>query len=869
METYDVYLYLDNAYVLLNEANEIQLPLSLNFNIDGTLDNGMIQFKGSYSKQIKPFTKCKIVINKIDATTKTFYFYTANATKKKIALYKNIYMHDVFLIEPTKILERYLLGARTFSEGSSFFTSNKELIELIIDTCYPRSVINININKLNITLNTENNEAFDLKAKELFTNKQTTLFEALNEIGGRINAIPRMIDFETLTFQFRENKNDYLLTQSGVEIFSEKTKQDLDDYATSIQSHIPNVIDLDSPMFNLNNILGYSVRSETVRVTEDTAVLLLDKPIYKIKSIKVAPTQNTKAKLYINSIYYGDFAFINALDITDFIFEKKQWEQLPYYSFLSATKDQLSSIYFTQNTNKIEGFFGYHDNWLFRSGVTIKKLLEKRLTGIGRQEIFDIFTKEKIEEELGAPLDPDDTLSFPSMASNNFLDLEYIVEYYPTDEVIVNAYKERWETDERELNTLVYNQSSNVINFNYYGDNLQTTIKRIGNRQVEIYFKTKNKNIPELTDKISFENEDYFISEIAVEYFRNFKKIKVVADKNFTRFNPDISLDSQIRLFNIPNDNYQIDRIIKIDRFIFLGKVNKTQKESDFSIKFKQMFMKRFILSSSAKKEEIIIADLEIMVGPEGFSSSLNHFVKPINILSTNKAILMSFGFNENIAGGYQKAPATEDSFGALNKVIPYVNEKGEFTDFMITIRNQRERDTFNANLLPVNSITNFTVGDFFFDTYIIKVKKDVREIIKLNYQINILSDVSDFIIGSSFSEYLKRSLKNSGIEKRYVYFSSNKLTNDFKEDLSKAATEIIDTIATIGTETFKLDKGSYNINDIAKSNNNYLQVTISNDLKATYNSYAILDENYKTIFISNDMEADKIYFNFADNYKD
>ena len=127
------------------------------------------------------------------------------------------------------------------------------------------------------------------------------------------------------------------------------------------------------------------------------------------------------------------------------------------------------------------------------------------------------------------------------------------------------------------------------------------------------------------------------------------------------------------------------------------------------------MFMKRFILSSSAKKEEIIIADLEIMVGPEGFSSSLNHFVKPINILSTNKAILMSFGFNENIAGGYQKAPATEDSFGALNKVIPYVNEKGEFTDFMITIRNQRERDTFNANLLPVNSITNFTCWRFLF----------------------------------------------------------------------------------------------------------------------------------------------------------
>ena len=81
-------------------------------------------------------------------------------------------------------------------------------------------------------------------------------------------------------------------------------------------------------------------------------------------------------------------------------------------------------------------------------------------------------------------------------------------------------------------------------------------LKESGTGKLRFTSKQKIKNIPELTDKISFENEDYFISEIAVEYFRNFKKIKVVADKNFTRFNPDISLDSQIRLFNIPNDNY-------------------------------------------------------------------------------------------------------------------------------------------------------------------------------------------------------------------------------------------------------------------------------------------------------------------------
>ena len=91
--------------------------------------------------------------------------------------------------------------------------------------------------------------------------------------------------------------------------------------------------------------------------------------------------------------------------------------------------------------------------------------------------------------------------------------------------------------------------------------------------------------------------------------------------------------------------------------------------------------------------------------------------------------------------------------------------------------------------------------------------------------------------------------LKNDLFKKRYVYFSNNKLTSDFKEDITKTATEIVDRIAVIGTEMFKLDKGDYDLDYIGYEENNYLKITISEDLKSVYNSYAILDENYKTIF--------------------
>lgn len=853
MESYDVYLQLENEYVKLDTSNnyEIQMPITINQKIDGTLNSGHFEVKTTYAKQIKPFTKCKIIRTLTDLTTETYYFYTANTTKRKLALYKTEYMHEVYLIDPTKILERYIIGARTFSVGSSFFTTYEDLINLMIETCYTKS--GSEANKINITLDKKGNDVFSLPAKEMFTNKQTTLFEALNEIGQRINAFPRMKDFETLTFDFRESKEEYIINE--VDIFSEISKQNIDDLATNIQSQIPNVIDLDSPMYNLNDKMGYSLRSETVRITEDTGVLILDKPIYKIKSIKVAPTKDTKTTLRKNSTSIIS-PFLYSLDITEYIYEKKQWEQLPYYDRAGAENDQLATLYFTQNTNKIEGFFGYHDNFWERAGQTIQTLLNRAVIKADKEQVF-----------FG--LDIDEILGLSGVSGNKYIDLEYIVEYYPTDEIIVNAYKERWETENRETNTLIYNQNANIINFNYYGENLQATIKRLGNEELEINMKIKGKTIPKLTQRINIYNQDYFISDLSIEFYRNFKKVKILADKNFSKFSPDISLNSQIRLFNIPNDNYIIDRIIKVDNFLFIDKVFKRNDfETNTKLPFKYLLMNSFLTRSSylgsPLNKTVPLASITLT----GTNVPLYEINKPINFLTTSKAVIFSFGFNENIAGGYQKVSAT-DSFGAINKLVPYTNEKGEFVSCYIGINSPIDRNNYNANITPELSYDVEIEDKQYFNFYLDNIKKDVREIIKFNFQFNVLSDNKDYIIGDSFLSGFSNLFKNDLFKKRYVYFSNNKLTSDFKEDITKTATEIVDRIATIGTEMFKLDKGDYDLDYIGYEENNYLKITISEDLKSVYNSYAILDENYKTIFISNDLEADKIYFNFANNYND
>ena len=81
-----------------------------------------------------------------------------------------------------------------------------------------------------------------------------------------------------------------------------------------------------------------------------------------------------------------------------------------------------------------------------------------------------------------------------------------------------------------------------------------------------------------------------------------------------------------------------------------------------------------------------------------GTNVPLYEINKPINFLTTSKAVIFSFGFNENIAGGYQKVSAT-DSFGAINKLVPYTNEKGEFVSCYIGINSPIDRNNYNANI--------------------------------------------------------------------------------------------------------------------------------------------------------------------------
>ena len=823
----------------LNKDNgyKIIMPISIKETLDETLDSGHFQMITTDSEQIKPFTKSKLVINGKES------YWFANSTATVFNSKKGTYKHDVYLIEPTKILERHILGARAFSSGSSFFTTNEELIKLIIETCYPD-----NPNPLsNLVLDTKDRKEFNENSREYFFPEQTTLFEALEAIGKSINAFPRLKDFNTLVYDFFDNEKQYELGEKNV--FYEQISYDINQYANSIESYVNNVVDEDNPIYALDDKNGISIRSETIRITEDTGQIILDKPIYKVLSVKVAPTEKASANFQID---FGtkDFVPIIPIDISNYIYDKKEWDLLDPEPVGGTIQDhliihddkQLCTLYYTSGQKTIENMFSYKKHWSIVFGGQISVIKQILNNKFFNASLFE--KREHFGEEVSSV--------FNGFINDDLTDLEYIVEYIPLDTIKAKIYKNRYELNKAENNTLIYNQNANIIDMSYYGKNLQATIQKLGNESYSIAFKDKLNIIPKAGEKIG----DYYISVVDVEYYNNYNKIKVELVKYYNKIAANVGIDSQLRLYNIPNDNYVTERIIHLDRFCFLDTKKSAEESSDFPLYGEQIF-KRILLQTITPG--VFDTFHEEYKGSPLASLFINHydkmFIKPTSSFEIGNSFLISFGFDDNSLAGYQKN-------GDKSKSVLYVDEKGEVETLRFEINKHKSyaenTQQSVANMLPKNIMGGDPDNILLpmIHSPVLSIKKDSREVLKFNYQMHFLSDNPNIIIGDVFSKSSLFSYQGARGGRNWMYVQRNIYL--FEEKLNHNTKKRLKGTGYIPSE----EEMKLTIID-----DEYVNVFINETLKTNYKSFVITNFKDEVILICNDINVEKIYFNFSNSY--
>lgn len=565
-----------------------------------------------------------------------------------------------------------------------------------------------------------------------------TLREALNQIGGFIHAMPRLkrwyptpvSDFQyVVSFDFYGGMETS--SAASYPYVAESYGADIESYATKLDSQANNLVNsmqdgsgtITEPYYD-----GYkTVRTETAyaRISDSGMIIETQFPIYDVISVK--------AGILPGQTYEGG-------DITPYVFESADYSRM---SSVGATypNSKIYALYFTQGEKNIKGLDFKKPNAVNPSQENYAIVHILRTTS-GHNDF--------------------------SMDSTAYPELAFQITYRPIWSARVQQTKSNIDGILKPR-ALAYNQSANLIESRYYGENLKGTIARIGNvGRSRTFIGQKLSSIPKCGQLF---DEDYYIAGVSVEWGVFDYKCTLALSKDFNRLSQYIGIDAQKRYYEV-SEKAAYNRNINFTDYLVIGDSMGEAEYTYFSGTTALSEIRSTFLSEAKYKITHVIA--------EGFSSSaaeepdLPSIVLPVIACAFGNSMVFSFSYADNYSAGnqavYAEAGSEDDVSGYFQQGTAYADTYGrmEFLRWrMYSWRlppsgtNAQEDQTKIGTLLPgmdgsfsVGGAILSTLGTTALDTEKpMWIKKDSREKISVNYQIEFVTNRKNLVIGSGFAK--------------------------------------------------------------------------------------------------------------------
>lgn len=561
-----------------------------------------------------------------------------------------------------------------------------------------------------------------------------TLREALNQIGGFIHAMPRLkrkYDSTGTTFEYVVSFDFYgdMETSSAASYpyVAESYGADIESYATKLDSQVNNLVNsmqdgsgtITEPYYD-----GYkTVRTETAyaRISDSGMIIETQFPIYDVISVK--------AGILPGQTYEGG-------DITPYVFESAD------YSRMSSVDDtypyaKMYAVYFTQGEKNIKGldFKRPNEYTSAAEGYAIINILR---TSSGYSN-FSITTE------------------YPELAFQITYRPIWSARVQQTKSNISGILKPR---------ALAYNQSANLIESRYYGENLKGTIARIGNvGRSRTFIGQKLSSIPKCGQLF---DEDYYIAGVSVEWGVYDYKCTLALSKDFNRLSQYIGIDAQKRYYEV-SEKAAYNRNINLTDYLVIGDSMGTADYTYFSGSNGIGAIRSTFQNSTKYKITHVIA--------EGYSDSsatapdLPSILLPVISCPLGNGMVFSFSYADNYSAGNQATYASGGTIsGYFQQGTAYTDTYGRMEYLRWRMYNYRlppsgtdaqEDQTKIGTALPQRD-SLITEGGAILSTLGVSVtdpdhsmwvKKDSREILSVNYQIEFVTNRKNLVIGSGFAK--------------------------------------------------------------------------------------------------------------------
>lgn len=588
-------------------------------------------------------------------------------------------------------------------------------------------------------------------APEFAFTKQT-LRECLQQVGEVLHGEPRLTPKKDSAGEWYYEVSYDLFGQPKKWMHANRphviaqVSQNANSYATSIDSAAENIVNVKGTMTEPYADGGKSMRAmeEYVRITDQNMIFMTSRPIYTISSFEwLQPTESG----------------FKAWQIEPYLFESSQYgSQLSSYDG-GYPNSKAFALMYTQGERNITQFNFKQEQPIapaFADYAIINIL--RRVTG-------------------------DDSLTVSS-----YPEMVFRIKYVPFYQARVSQTKPLYDKNAVPA-AMIYNQQSNVMDSTAYGENLKGVIARLGNEDKSYTYRLSRLNqIPKAGMKY---DDEYYISGVYTQFLPNVIMCTVTLTKDFNRLARYTGVSSVKRYAQV-SQTMALERNVLYKEYVVIGDAEAADGDSYIQ----QTLMNDILLPFDSGN---VLANPVTTVGAKGVSYQGND-LPAVELPVIASAFGNSISFSWEYADNYSAGPVSVYADGGTStstRVKGYFQNEYPYTDYYGRMYYYHfVLKDYGPTVTPSNGVANELPGrDGNIDDsrayvpystldgqpYILR--KDSREKLQVNLQIDFVTNRQNFIIGSALARNcgaVRAATESYGAKLYVLPEPLNKFTDSF-----------------------------------------------------------------------------------------
>lgn len=612
----------------------------------------------------------------------------------------------------------------------------KDCIERVLDLAQPLYSNAMNkpyIDKPKYKLNAEQAEKYDKIIAPEFSMTQCNLREQLKIIGGYIHAEPRL-GWTDANGIYHENEiyfDEYGKTTpsnvSSKPYIYKELSQDINQYCTQVDTSASNIVNAlnyaQGVIIEPRNQSSRTLRTETinVRIEQGNANIRTDLPIY-------TPVKVECGIFNPNATGEDDAYLVPLSDITPYVFEAHEYNSLLSSYGGAYPYSKSYALYYTQGEKNIEGlFFKAPDN-----------AISQYLNNYAIVNILASVTNQSADTIKG-------------YVTDNYVYITCRITYIPIYSTRFSHGKQL--ADGSKAFTQIYNQSENLIEASYYGENIKGVAQRLGNvEQSRTYILNSVNDIPNAGDTI----DGYSISAVNTEFMPFYIRCTVGLTKDFNRISQYVGINSHKRVYEV-SEREAYKRNILLKEYVMFSR--KPIADGDSNGIFRDSGAIKRIFAPVASKPPISAVISKSRSKNGTASNAFGSVILPVVSSAFGNAMVFTWTYKDNYSAGEQ---VEKGDNGFWQSDVPYCDYYGRiyWYDFRmyqyppIADKDGAMTCAYNGGF-PINkndtvfgTAFGSTEHNYYENSYI--VRKDSREALNFNFEVEFVTDQDDFNIGSA-----------------------------------------------------------------------------------------------------------------------